>query len=61
MSEDRVVALLTYPIPAGGLEAAVRALQKLYGKGLMIDTAHPLAGTYMVICRPDPDPMNHDR
>jgi len=55
VSESDVVALLTYPLPAGKIAAVVKALEGLYGKGLLVDAGHPLAQQYMVICRPAPD------
>lgn len=52
MSDNEVVALLTYPLPAGKITAVVKALEGLYGKGLLVDAGHALASQYMVICRP---------
>jgi hypothetical protein len=59
-SDADVVALLTYPLRAGKIAAAVKALEGLYGKGLIVDAGHPLARTYMVICRPTPA-TDHER
>jgi hypothetical protein len=51
----RVVAKLRYPMPAAGMRDLVRALQRLYGPGLVILTDGPLwEHGWMLIATPDP-------
>jgi hypothetical protein len=52
--EDRVVAVLRYPLAADALDKFVRGLTPTHGKGLVILTDHPLAyHGFMVIARPE--------
>lgn len=49
MSAGQVVAKLAYPMPAGGMQRLVKALEALYGKGLVVDFADPEAGEWMIV------------
>ena len=49
----QIVAKLAYPLPAAQMIRAVKTLEALYGKGLMVDFEDPEAREWMVVRRPE--------
>lgn len=54
--EERVVAVLRLPLAIDAMAKATKALERGYGKGLVLLTAHPLARQgFLVYARPEPE------
>lgn len=53
-ADGAVVAKFAYPVPITAIDRLVRALEAVFGTGLIVDSAHPEAREWMVVRNPKP-------